>query len=86
MQMPVFLTEPPQIHPSPSPRKQKKQTRRTRTNVYNDELALSLVPVVRSSRQEKNQGKSLETARSVRMLFCFVLPSQQFEGFFPPKF
>ncbi|XP_053398697.1 golgin subfamily B member 1-like isoform X2 [Mercenaria mercenaria] len=69
MQMPVFLTEPPQMHTSPSPRKQKKHTKRTRQNGYisGENLALDLIsePVtVRSSRQEKHHGKQLETSRS----------------------
>ena len=70
--MPVFLTEPPQIQTSPSPRKQKKHTvKRTRPDAYvgADTLALELVPEavsVRSSRHEKHQGRQQDTSRSVK--------------------
>ncbi|XP_052280286.1 uncharacterized protein LOC127877984 isoform X2 [Dreissena polymorpha] len=59
MQMPVFLTEPPQVHstPSPSPRKQKKKSRVARGNDHHDDgLAVALLPspkLQRPSRSEK---------------------------------
>lgn len=80
MQTPVFMTEPPQIHSSPSPRKQKKRRRRRQTNgYYGDELALPEPATVKTPRYEKYQGMQQETARSV----CYMCTYHQ--RFFPFK-
>lgn len=71
MQMPVFLTEPPQLpsHPSPSPRKQKK-SRVTKNNGFHaDALAVALVPSPRPSRSRSPRmnkvAKGQDSERSV---------------------
>ncbi|XP_052791945.1 uncharacterized protein LOC128226094 isoform X2 [Mya arenaria] len=58
MQMPVFLTEPPQIssNPSPSPRKQKKSRVAKANGYHGDDLAVALASSPkfnRSPRREK---------------------------------
>lgn len=87
MQMPVFLTEPPQIpsNPSPSPRKQKK-SRVSRTNGYQvNELSVALVesPNPRRSRSPRVEKKikDQDTARSVGLNFLRLI-SHDFIGLY----
>lgn len=82
MQMPVFLTEPPQIQTSPSPRKQKKKTEKSRKQInvvhdcLNHDENLSLVPAntvaVKSTRHEYKQTRNQDTARSVSIFIQYI--------------